>query len=231
MYGSDDKLAKIAPDGNASVVTTSLVRPSGIAFDTHDQIYVADSYANSISTLTSTGQARTFAGGCCNSNLAAFDQSNNFYIANNNKSGTIRKVTPDGRMSEFLSGVGSFSGMAFDRSGTLYVSDSSANTISKLTPDGRTSVFVASGLDGPDLSLLTAAATLCGEPHKRQQDHARWPPQRIREQRRQSPIRLGIRSRWQPLYRWFLPELDQGVSEGRNDRASRPIQKSHTYCI
>jgi len=67
-------------------------------------------------------------------------------------SGVISKFTPTGVKSTFASGLNSPYGLAFDRTGNLFVSEAERpGTIEKLTPDGDKSTFATT--DGYPLSL------------------------------------------------------------------------------
>ncbi len=60
----------------------------------------------------------------------------------------ILKITPEGVVTEYVSGLPGPVGMGFDSDGNLYVSNYTGNSISKITPGGLITEF-ASGLDGP----------------------------------------------------------------------------------
>lgn len=60
----------------------------------------------------------------------------------------ILKITLDGVVSDFVTGLPGPVGMGYDSDENLYVANYSGNSISKVTPEGQVSEF-ASGLDGP----------------------------------------------------------------------------------
>lgn len=60
----------------------------------------------------------------------------------------ILKITTEGVVSDYVTGLPGPVGMGFDSEGNLYVSNYSGNSISKVTPEGVVSEF-ASELDGP----------------------------------------------------------------------------------
>jgi sugar lactone lactonase YvrE len=63
---------------------------------------------------------------------------------------TILKFTPDGMQSTFAMNLTNPRGLAFDRSGNLFVSElAPANEILKFTPDGNQTLF-ASGIPTPE---------------------------------------------------------------------------------
>jgi hypothetical protein len=88
----------------------------------------------------------------------AVDSKGNLYVADKENS-TIRKVTPDGKVTTLAGlagnagtkdGSGSAarfsypSGVAVDRTGNVYVADTGNNTIRKITPDGEVTTLVGS---------------------------------------------------------------------------------------
>jgi sugar lactone lactonase YvrE len=69
----------------------------------------------------------------------AFDGAGNLLFGTG--TGSILKLTPDGKRSTFASGLEP-EHLAFDRSGNLFVSDRGSHSILKLTRDGKKSTFV-----------------------------------------------------------------------------------------
>ena len=138
--------------------------PEGIAVDASGNIYVADTYNDTIRKVTSDGVVSTLAGTAGTSGSAdgtgatasfdepqgiAVDASGNVYVTTYNN--TIRKVTPEGVATTLAGTVGksghadgtgtaaSFNwpqGIAIDASGNLYVADSDNCTIRKVTSEG-----------------------------------------------------------------------------------------------
>ncbi len=66
----------------------------------------------------------------------------------------ILKITPEGVVTEYVSGLPGPVGMGFDSDGNLYVSNYTGNSISKVTPEGVITEF-ASELDGPAGLIVT----------------------------------------------------------------------------
>ena len=97
----------------------------------------------------------------------AMDADLNLVVADDNK---IRKITQAGVVTTlagssagFENGTGTsakfngVSGLAFDRSGNLYVADGANNVIRKITPDGVTTTFAGTGTAGTQDGTLANA--------------------------------------------------------------------------
>ena len=144
--------------------------PFGVAVDRSGNVYVADSFNNSIRKVTPAGVVSTLAGngfpGTADGSGpaaqfsspygVAVDGSGNVYVADTDNN-TIRKVTPAGVVSTlagtagaagFADGTGAAAqfdypwGVAVDGSGDVYVADYSNNTIRKISPAGVVSTPV-----------------------------------------------------------------------------------------
>ncbi len=145
----------------------------GIAFDGTDQVYVADTNNNTVRKMTSDGEMTTVAGRAGSSGSAdgvgtaarfafvagvATDTAGNVY-ATDNRNHTVRKITPDGRVTTFagLAGVGGsqdgagaaarfglLSGIAVDPGGNVFTVDWIFHTVRKITPQGVVSTFAGS---------------------------------------------------------------------------------------
>lgn len=75
-----------------------------------------------------------------------FDYQGNLYASISN-AGLVKKITPDGTISQYANGFNRPSGLAFDTSGNLYVSNNNG-VIKKVTPLGSSNLFT-SGFDYP----------------------------------------------------------------------------------
>ena len=134
----------------ATVLTTMLmpvsVRASGLAFDAAGNLYVADSSKHSVFKYTPDGTKSTFVAGLKGPIGLCFDSKGNLFVSDEAATDvksrrSILKFTPDGKRSTFATGISSV-GMAFDRSGNLFVSQ--GDSIFKFTPKGVESTFVTS---------------------------------------------------------------------------------------
>ncbi len=163
-HASDLLLAAAANPSVVAGSTANLQGPSGFAFDTDGNMYVADFKQNTVVAVTTAGKVTGFAGtpdvaGSSDGvgaaaqfdrpNYIATDSSGAVYVVDVNNF-TIRKITNPGAVvttiagqagvSSYGDGVGSaatFSypqAIAADGSGNLYVTDGGAGTIRKLTP-------------------------------------------------------------------------------------------------
>jgi len=151
-------------------------KPSGVAVDSAEDVYVADTLNNTIRMVTSSGVVTTIAGtpGVSGSldgtgssaqfrgpQGLAIDSANNLYVADTNNH-TIRKVVPStGKVTTIAGVAGSAgavdggaatalfnfpSGVAIDSTGNLYVADTDNDTIREVSPAGTVSTLA--GLAG-----------------------------------------------------------------------------------
>lgn len=163
-YGSLDGSGSSALFGN----------PWGVAVDSGGNVYVSDSYFNTIRKITPGGLVTTFAGAPGTSGSSdgtgtsarfsypaglATDAMGDVYVADSGNR-TIRKITPGGVVTTVaglagspptaVDGIGSaarfisLNGLAVDSAGNLYVTDE--NTVRKITSSG--SVTTLAGVAG-----------------------------------------------------------------------------------
>jgi len=149
-------------DGTGSSARFSF--PTGVAADSSNNVYVADSGNNIIRKITPEGVVTTLAGSALNppgstdgtGSAAQFsepfgvatDSSNNVYVADTSNN-TIRKITPDGVVTTFAGSPGAYGsvngtgsaarfaipfGIATDSSNNLYVACKGDDEIRKITP-------------------------------------------------------------------------------------------------
>ncbi|HKR65875.1 MAG TPA: hypothetical protein VJZ00_19245 [Thermoanaerobaculia bacterium] len=152
--------------------------PRGLTVDGSGNIYVADASNSVIRKITPGGEVTTFAGimRVAGSNdgfpgqatfsapydIALDPTSGNFYVSDGSNS-TIRKVTPEGRVTTVAGnasasgdrdGVGTDAlfdtpwGIDVDSAGNVYVADTFNEKIRKITPAGVVSTFAGRGSTG-----------------------------------------------------------------------------------
>jgi len=147
-------------------------RPSGLAIDQDNNLYVTDSGNNKIRKIDPRGHVSTLAGSTKGSadgpsSIAKFnfpvgivvDQGLNLYVADQDNH-SIRRISADGAVTTLAGGIQGFqdgslaaakfnqpTGLAFDSLGNLYVADLSNNRIRKISPQGIISTL-AGGVDG-----------------------------------------------------------------------------------
>jgi uncharacterized protein YecT (DUF1311 family)/sugar lactone lactonase YvrE len=158
---------KFTPDGKKSTFASGSDY-GDMAFDGAGNLFVVDSVRNagsSILKFTPDGKQSTFASGVSTLDYGvhnlAFDDNGNLFVSVYGYAGdtgsTILKFTPDGNKSAIASGLAP-EGLAFDRSGNLFVTQDISPSILKFTPDGKKSTF-ATGIK-PYGMALDAAGTL-----------------------------------------------------------------------
>jgi hypothetical protein len=147
--------------------------PEGLAVDSGGNVYVADSYNDTVRKITPAGVVSTLAGGhglpagtdgigsdaqFQNPSAVAVDGAGNLYVTDYNNC-TIRKITPDCMVttigglvgdSEAEDGLGAAArfyqpyGIAVDGSGNVYVADKGNDRIVKGVPPASTALAAGS---------------------------------------------------------------------------------------
>jgi len=155
-------------DGSGAAARFSA--PEGVAVDGAGDLYVADSYNNTIRKVTPGGVVTTVAGSAGNSGSAngtgaaarfnrpqgvAVDDDGNVYVADTDNH-TIRKVTTAGVVTTLAGSAGASgstngagsaarfyrpNGVAVDADGNVYVADSGNHIIRRVTSDGVVTTF------------------------------------------------------------------------------------------
>src|SRR5205823_553105 len=158
---------ELTPNGLRSTFASGLDLPTGLAFDSAGNLFVANvsKFINgAIYKFTPAGGRTTFASGLTNPEAVAFDNAGNLFVSafysTSYPGGAIYKITSGGVRSTFAIGVSPFAPMACDSAGNLFVSDFGGN-IYKFTPSRVRSTF-APGVSG-SLAFqptLTPTATL-----------------------------------------------------------------------
>jgi len=148
--------------------------PQNIVGDASGNLYLGDYNNNVIRKITSAGVVTTFAGstsgtsGFTNATGTAalfngpegmaVDASGNIYVGDFNNN-AIRKITPAGVVTTFVTGCNGPAGLCFDASGNLFVAEQNGNQISEITPAGVRIVYAGSGAAGRNNSGNKLLAT------------------------------------------------------------------------
>ena len=136
---------------NGPAASARLDSPSGIAFDTSGNAYVADTANHRIRKITPAGIISTIAGagtaGYAGDNGTAtaaklnapagvaLDSQANIYIADSGNN-AIRKITPGGSISTLAAGFNNPEALAVDSNGSVHVADTGNGRIAKVTASG-----------------------------------------------------------------------------------------------
>lgn len=166
------------PGGLRSTFASGLTSPTGLAFDSSGDLFVAcgGPQEGSIVEITPGGVKSTFASSFANPFGLAFDSAGDLFASGTSIAGIIRtqgaasilKFTPDGTKSSFASGLLDPSGLAFNSAGNLYVGSASllnplrptVNSITEITPSGTKSIFATGFSNAVDGLAFNSAGSL-----------------------------------------------------------------------
>lgn len=144
----DGSLYQISRKGEIRVFAQGLGVATGIALDKEGNIFVGDRNGT-IFKVSESGEARTFVK--VPASVAAFHLAfgpdHNLYLSGPtlSTSDSILKITPDGKVSAFFSGLNRPQGLAFDAKQNLYVVAylGGEGGVVKITPKGEGSLVIA----------------------------------------------------------------------------------------
>jgi mucin-19 len=136
-------------------------KPTGIAVDSSNNVYVIDRTNNSVRRITPAGVVTTLAGQTTagsadgtgtNASFTglfgiAVNSSGDIFVCEDSAgSNRIRKITSTGVVTTFVSsGLRSPSGMVFNSAGELYVTNATNHYISKVSPEGVVTNIAGAG--------------------------------------------------------------------------------------
>jgi sugar lactone lactonase YvrE len=150
-------LSKIAPDGTVTPVVpgNGLSTVADLTYGPDNLLYFASLENSTVSRLDAQGQAMTVGTGFClcsgegRGPALAFNAAGELYVAEPCSIGPqrITKIA-GGTASVFTHDVEGPSGLAFDASGDVYVSEGPMGNVVRFSPDGTRHAFV-SGLNQP----------------------------------------------------------------------------------
>jgi sugar lactone lactonase YvrE len=154
----DGTIHRVTPDGRAELWIEGMGIATGLAFDHEGNLYVGDR-SGTIFKINSNRQIFVFA--TIEPSIAfyhlAFNASGDLYVSGPTTSSFDRvyRIMPGGEPKLFFRGLGRPQGLAFDRTGNLYVVASLGGRrgIVRITPDAQAEL-VLSGNDLVGLALL-----------------------------------------------------------------------------
>jgi len=112
----------------------------------------------SLYKITANHSIKPFITELINPTGLALDKNGYLFVTCRND-GTVHRVSPDGRAMQWIEGMGIATGLAFDRTGSLYVGDRSG-TIFKISPERE--IFVFATLE-PSIAAYHLAFSPAGE--------------------------------------------------------------------
>jgi len=166
LYGSNwvgDSVYKITPTGDVSVFASGFNHPNGLAFDSDDNLFIVDYGAGTIYKYDINGnQLDSFYVGGYPSGLIK-DHASDTMIYTNVVDSSVNKLLSDGTIIVLHQGAPLRVpvGLAFDRSGKLYVGNYVGREIYQLPGIGKAPKYVAtvpdSGTNFPYLAFIAYA--------------------------------------------------------------------------
>jgi sugar lactone lactonase YvrE len=144
IYVTEEQLLRVSQvqAGKVQAFANNVGLVYALDFDHSGNLFAADSGGDNIYKITSAGTASVFASGSQlgSPTSMAFDGAGNLYTSGAGWGGTINRISSNGTITPFASGVGG-NGLAFDASGNLFAS--SGGSIVKITPSGAISTFAS----------------------------------------------------------------------------------------
>jgi sugar lactone lactonase YvrE len=153
---------KIDPQGNIQPFVADLVNPTGLAFNSHGEMFVSSRQDENIYKISAYGEKSTYCKGMGVATGIAFDRDDNLYVGD--RSGNVFKIDKKREIFVFATLEPSVSAyhLAFDDEQNLYVTGpttSSYDHIYRISTSGSVSTFFT-GLGRPQGLAFDAEARL-----------------------------------------------------------------------
>jgi len=159
---SNHKVRRITPAGVVTTLASGFNYPSSVAVTPDGAIYLCDGFNHAIRKIDpATAQVTTLAGslpspGTTNARglaarftlpyAVASDAAGNVYVGEGR---TIRKITPDGTTTTFVTNLGDITGIAYGPDGNLYIADIELGAVSRVTMSGVVTTIADQNLGFP----------------------------------------------------------------------------------
>jgi len=143
--GSPNAVLEFAPGVGLTGFISGFNDPTGLAFDSSGNLYVANAGTNQILKVTSGGVVSTFASlsqGTLGGGLAV-SSGGNVYASNTGLPNAILEFGPGGGFLGSTSGFNDPNGLAFDTNGNLFVANEGTNQILEVSTGGVVTQFAS----------------------------------------------------------------------------------------
>ena len=144
----EGNIYKLSPQGEKFLYAKGMGVATGIAFDQHDNLYVGDR-SGTIFKIDKNREIFVFATlePSVSAYHLAFDQAGSLYVTGPTTSSYdhVYKVSSNGSVNIFFTGLGRPQGLAFDVEGNLYVAASLAGRrgIVRINPKGEATIAIS----------------------------------------------------------------------------------------
>ena len=152
VNANDNSIARFS-NGNITTFVTGISRPSGIAIDAADNLYVTSFSSNTLVKVTTDGGLSTIATGLSGPTDIKITTDNNFIVINSNAH-QILSITPAGQVTVLAGPTINIPNSAkYDASGNLYVGNSRFRDIRRIERQNIPSEVISSGVVARDFIL------------------------------------------------------------------------------
>ena len=148
----------------ATIISSPLVQPGGVAVDASGNVYIADTGDDAVKEWSAATKTLStlVASGLSGPQGVAVDTSGNVYIADTGDNAVKEWNAAAKTLSTLVaSGLSGPQGVAVDASGNVYIADTGDNAVKEWNAATKTlSTLVASGLSGPQGAAVDASGNV-----------------------------------------------------------------------